>query len=84
MNVPLSAPGYSTVNKRARMVKVSYRQPSTGKVTNLVIDSTGLREFGEGKWKLLIMLYPTQPKLTFVMQSEAGTSTCYNHTFIKA
>ncbi|WP_339015987.1 IS5 family transposase [Aeromonas popoffii] len=51
MNVPLCAPGDSCVSKRARTVKVAYRQPSKGKVTNLVIDSTGLKVFGEGEWK---------------------------------
>jgi hypothetical protein len=33
-------------------VKVAYRQPPKGKVTDLVIDSTGLKVFGEGEWKV--------------------------------
>jgi hypothetical protein len=49
MNVPLCAPDYSCVSKRARTVKVAYQQPSKGKVTDLVIDSTGLKVFGEGE-----------------------------------
>jgi Transposase DDE domain len=52
MNVPLCAPDYSCVSKRARTVKVAYRQASKGKVTDLVIDSTGLKVFGEGEWKV--------------------------------
>ena len=52
MSVPLCAPDYSAVSKRARTVKVAYRQPSKGKVTDLVIDSTGLKVFGEGEWKV--------------------------------
>ncbi len=28
-----------------------YRQPSKGRITDLVIDSTGLKVFGEGEWK---------------------------------
>ncbi|MCS3458265.1 hypothetical protein M2367_000388 [Aeromonas sp. BIGb0445] len=51
MNVPLCAPDYSCVSKRARTVKVAYRQPSRGRITDLVIDSTGLKVFGEGEWK---------------------------------
>jgi hypothetical protein len=46
MNVPLCVPDYSCVSKRARMVKVAYQQSSKGKVTDLVIDSTGLKVFG--------------------------------------
>ena len=52
MNVPLCAPDYSCVSKRARTVAVAYRQPSKGRITDLVIDSTGLKVFGEGEWKV--------------------------------
>ncbi|ASI22517.1 IS5-like element ISAs4 family transposase [Aeromonas salmonicida] len=52
MNVPLCAPDYSCVSKRARTVKVAYRQPPKGRITDLVIDSTGLKVFGEGEWKV--------------------------------
>ena len=51
MNVPLCAPDYSCVSKRARTVMVAYRQPPKGRITDLVIDSTGLKVFGEGEWK---------------------------------
>ncbi len=44
MNIPLCAPDYSCVSKRARTVTVAYRQPPK----DLVIDSTGLKVFGEG------------------------------------
>lgn len=52
MNVQLCAPDYSCVSKRARTVKVAYRQPPKGRITDLVIDSTGLKVFGEGEWKV--------------------------------
>ncbi|MND56505.1 Transposase DDE domain protein [compost metagenome] len=52
MNVPLCAPDFSCISKRASTVKVPYRQPPKGKVTDLVIDSTGLKVFGEGEWKV--------------------------------
>ncbi len=51
MNVPLCAPDYSCVSKRTRTVTVAYRQPSKGRITDLVIDSSGLKVFGEGEWK---------------------------------
>lgn len=52
MNVPLCAPDYSCVSKQARTVTVACRQPSKGRITDLVIDSTGLKVFGEGEWKV--------------------------------
>lgn len=52
MNVSLCAPNYSCVSKRARTVKVSYRQSCKRRITDLVIDSTGLKVFGEGEWKV--------------------------------
>lgn len=52
INVSLCVPDYSCVSKRARTVTVAYRQPSKGRITGLVIDSTGLKVFGEGEWKV--------------------------------
>ncbi|WP_324016973.1 IS5 family transposase [Aeromonas hydrophila] len=46
MNVPFC------VSKRARTVAVAYRQPPKGGITDLVIDSSGLKVFGEGEWKV--------------------------------
>ncbi|MFB2868758.1 transposase [Aeromonas veronii] len=31
---------------------MAYRQPCKGHITDLVIDSTGLKVFGEGEWKV--------------------------------
>ncbi len=42
----------SCVSKRAHTVTVAYRQPANGRITDLVIDSTGLKVFGEGEWKV--------------------------------
>ncbi len=50
--MPLYAPDYSSVSKRDRTVKVAYRPTSKGHITDLVIDSTGLKVFGEGAWKV--------------------------------
>ncbi len=33
-------------------MKVAYRQPPKGNITDLVIDSTGLKVLGEGEWKV--------------------------------
>ncbi|MGF1743017.1 IS5 family transposase [Vibrio profundum] len=52
MNVPLRSPNYTTISKRAKTVVVKYRSPSRGAVRHVAIDSTGLKVFGEGEWKV--------------------------------
>lgn len=52
MNAPLRCPGYSSVSKRVRSVNVSFKASTRGEITHLVIDSTGLKVFGEGEWKV--------------------------------
>jgi uncharacterized protein YaiE (UPF0345 family) len=51
MNVPLRCPDYSCVSRRAKSVNVSFKTPR-GEIAHLVIDSTGLKVFGEGEWKV--------------------------------
>jgi hypothetical protein len=51
MNVPLRCPDYTSVSKRAKSVNVSFKT-STRVKSHLVIDSTGLKVFGEGEWKV--------------------------------
>lgn len=52
MDVPLSSPSsYSFISKRAKTVEVKYRGPSHCTVAHVVIDSTGLKVYGEGEWK---------------------------------
>ncbi|MDV5500963.1 IS5 family transposase [Klebsiella pneumoniae] len=48
MNVPLRCPDYSCVSRRAKSVNVSFKTPTRGEIAHLVIDSTGLKVFGEG------------------------------------
>ena len=52
MGVPLRSPDYSSVSKRAKSVSVSFKTPTRGEIAHLVIDSTGLKVFGEGEWKV--------------------------------
>ncbi|GHL37710.1 hypothetical protein ECZU27_28760 [Escherichia coli] len=54
MNVPLRCPDYSCVSRRAKSVNVSFKTP-TGVKSHTVIDSTGLKVFGEGEWKVKSM-----------------------------
>lgn len=52
MDVLLQSPDYSCINKRAKTVEINYREPSKGPVTHPDIDSTGLKVYGEGEWKI--------------------------------
>ncbi|GME46008.1 hypothetical protein ACJ2_40890 [Pantoea sp. QMID2] len=52
MNVPMRCPDYSCVSKQAKSVNVSFKVPSRGEIAHLVIDSTDLKVFREGEWKV--------------------------------
>lgn len=52
MKVELKSPDYSCISKRAKTVEVNYRLRCSGPVRHIVIDSTGLKVFGEGEWKI--------------------------------
>ncbi|MEL2271659.1 IS5 family transposase, partial [Klebsiella pneumoniae] len=45
-------PDYSCVSRQAKSVNVSFKTPTRGEIAHLVIDSTGLKVFGEGEWKV--------------------------------
>lgn len=50
MSIECSSPGYSCLSKRARLAQIHYKRPSRGDVAHVVIDSTGIKTFGEGEW----------------------------------
>lgn len=52
MKLDLRSPNYSCISKRARELDVSIRFPEKGPIKHLAIDSTGLKVFGEGEWKV--------------------------------
>jgi hypothetical protein len=52
MDVPLRCLDYTRVSKRAKSVNVSVKTPTRGEIAHLVSDSTGLKVFGEGEWKV--------------------------------
>ena len=52
MVLPLKCPDYSLLSKRAKTVNISIKTSTRGEITHLVIDSTGLKVFGEGEWKV--------------------------------
>ena len=52
MDVPLRSPNYSSISKRAKTVKVVYCNKSSSPIRHIAIDSTGLKVFGDGEWKV--------------------------------
>jgi IS5 family transposase len=51
MNLHLPVPDHSTLSKRGKRVKVRLPRKS-GEGLNVVLDSTGLKIYGEGEWKV--------------------------------
>jgi IS5 family transposase len=52
MDLNLPVPDYSTVCKRAKHLTVNLPQTASDGPIHVVVDSTGLKIFGEGEWKV--------------------------------
>lgn len=52
MDFPLRSPNYTSISKRSKTVQVRYKNKPKGSVRHIAIDSTGLKVFGEGEWKV--------------------------------
>jgi hypothetical protein len=48
----LAAPNYTTLSRRAQKLEVVLPAPRSGEPLHLVIDSTGLKLYSEGEWKV--------------------------------
>ena len=51
MNIHLPVPDHSTLSKRGKTLNVRLPRTTSGRL-NLVLDSTGLKIYGEGEWKV--------------------------------
>ena len=51
MEIHLCVPDHSTLSKRGKILKVNVPKKSSGSL-NIVLDSTGLKIYGEGEWKV--------------------------------
>src|SRR3954447_3284650 len=51
MGLELPVPDYSTLSRRARTLRITLPKKATGPL-HLVLDSTGLKVYGEGEWKV--------------------------------
>lgn len=52
MKIPLVSPDYSLLSKRAGDLPVNIPQRPTSSPIDIVFDSTGLKVYGEGEWKV--------------------------------
>jgi len=52
MNIALPIPHYTRICRRAKSLGQELNKLSKNPVTDLVIDSTGLKVYGEGEWKV--------------------------------
>ena len=51
MAVDLNVPDYTTLCRRAATVRITLPKKATGPL-HLILDSTGLKVYGEGEWKV--------------------------------
>jgi IS5 family transposase len=52
MQLPLTAPDYSLLCKRQKTLKIKLPKRKSNQGMHLVADSTGLKVYGEGEWKV--------------------------------
>ncbi len=52
MKLTLKCPDYTTLCRRARMLKIIFERPATNGPIVIAIDSTGIKVYGEGEWKV--------------------------------
>jgi IS5 family transposase len=48
----LSVPSYTTLCRRSQGLVVNLRNKKRSEITDIVVDSTGLKVYGEGEWKV--------------------------------
>ena len=78
MGIACVSPGYSCLSKRARVAQIKYKRASRGEVAHVVIDSTGIKTFGEGEWHVLFFYDPDGNLLEF---NEHGAGKQDPHDF---
>lgn len=52
LKIPLSVPNYTLLSKRAKTLGIPLLRLSKGENIDVVIDSTGLKVYGEEEWKV--------------------------------
>lgn len=54
LNMPLKSPNYTTLSRRQKSLSVALPYQSRQDSIDIVLDSTGLKVYGEGEWKVKI------------------------------
>ncbi|HEX8161063.1 MAG TPA: IS5 family transposase [Pyrinomonadaceae bacterium] len=54
LGVKLPTPDYSTLSRRARLLHLPLSAGASERIKHLVIDSSGLKVYGEGEWKVRV------------------------------
>jgi len=52
MNIALPVPSYTQICRRSKALGQKLKKLSKKRITDLVVDSTGLKVYGEGEWKV--------------------------------
>lgn len=52
LRLPITAPDYSTLSRRQGTLNIPSYKNKSGEPMHLVIDSTGIKIYGEGEWKM--------------------------------
>ena len=52
LNIECPIPDYSRLSRRAKTLKISLKKFKKGEHLDIVVDSTGLKVYGEGEWKV--------------------------------
>jgi len=77
MGLDLEVPDHTTLGRRAAAVRITLPKRAEGPL-HLVLDSTGLKVYGEGEWKVRTHGYSkrrTWLKLHLAVDPETGSST---------
>ena len=54
MGLALPVPSYTQLCRRSKGIKIAYKTQKIQAATDLVIDATGLKVYGEGEWKMRV------------------------------
>lgn len=52
LRVELPVPDYTTLSRRSKVLDVELPRQSKGEALHIVVDSTGMKVYGEGEWKV--------------------------------
>lgn len=63
LQLPLTAPNYTTLSRRQASLEIPTYQNNCNKPIHLVVDSSGIKIYGEGEWKM--RLYGKEKRRTW-------------------